>query len=57
MSNSDAIEAAAIPFVLGFAVGLALGRSVFGNLFVGVPLGFVLFVALYWLRTRLVASV
>ena len=57
MVSPEAIEAAAIPFIVGFAVGLALGRAVFGNLFVGVPIGIVLFAGLYWLRAKLVAAV
>ncbi len=57
MVEPEAVEAAAVPFVVGFAVGLALGRVVFGNLLVGIPLGVVLFGVLYWLRAKLVASV
>ncbi len=51
------IEAAAMPFVVGFAVGLAFGRAVFASTLVGVGLGIALFGVLYWLRARFVASV
>ncbi|XVH30832.1 hypothetical protein ACNS7O_10585 [Haloferacaceae archaeon DSL9] len=50
--DDSRIEAMAIPFVVGMAFGIALGRSLFGSTLVGVGIGLCCFGLLYWLRLR-----
>lgn len=57
MVEPEQIEAAAVPLILGGAVGLAFGRAVFSSTLVGLLLGLVLFGLLLWGRNRLVAAV
>lgn len=46
------IEALALPFVFGMAIGLAFGRVVLQSTAIGVLLGLVLFVAIGGVRLR-----
>jgi len=57
MVEPEQIEAAAVPLILGGAVGLAFGRAVFSSTLVGLLLGLVLFGLLLWGRNRLIAAV
>jgi len=57
MVAPETIESAAVPLIVGGAVGMAIGRSVLGSTLAGIGLGVVLFGLLWWLRNRLVAAV
>ncbi|WP_253737942.1 hypothetical protein [Halohasta salina] len=57
MIDPQRIESAAVPLIVGGAVGMALGRAVFGSTLAGVALGVVLFGLLWWFRNRLVEAV
>ena len=57
MVDPQQIESAAVPLIVGGAVGMALGRAVLGSTLAGVALGVVLFGLLWWLRNRLVDAV
>ena len=57
MVDPKQIESAAIPLIVGGAVGMALGRAVLSSTLAGIGLGVVLFGLLWWLRNRLVAAV
>ncbi|MEA1930065.1 MAG: hypothetical protein U9O06_00740 [Euryarchaeota archaeon] len=57
MVDPEQIESAAVPLILGGAVGIAFGRAVLGSTMAGVALGVVLFGLLWWLRNRLVDAV
>ena len=56
MVAPERVEEAAVPFILGFALGIALGRSLFGSNLLGLLIGAGLFGLLLWLRDRLVAA-
>ena len=57
MVDPEGIESAAVPLIVGGAVGMALGRAVLGSTLAGIALGVVLFGLLWWLRNRLVDAV
>jgi len=57
MVDPKQIESAAVPLIVGGAVGMAFGRAVLGSTLAGVALGVMLFGLLWWLRNRLVAAV
>ena len=57
MVDPKQIESAAIPLIVGGAVGMALGRAVLSSTLAGIGLGVVLFGLLWWLRNRLVDAV
>jgi len=57
MVDPKQIESAAIPLIVGGAVGMALGRAVLNSTLAGIALGVVLFGLLWWLRNRLVDAV
>ena len=51
--NTD-IEGLALPFIIGMAVGLALGRTALDNILLGAVVGFVCFGLLAWGRQQLI---
>ena len=57
MVDPEGIESAAVPLIVGGAVGIAFGRAVLGSTLVGVVIGVALFGLLWWLRNRLVDAV
>ena len=57
MVDPKQIESAAIPLIVGGAVGMAFGRAVLGSTLAGVALAVVLFGLLWWVRGRLVDAV
>jgi hypothetical protein len=54
MARDIDIDGLAVPFIVGMAVGLALGRTALDSLPLGVVVGLVLVVVLAALRRRLV---
>jgi len=57
MVDPKQIESAAIPLIVGGAVGMAFGRAVLGSTLAGVALSVVLFGLLWWVRGRLVDAI
>lgn len=54
MVDPERIEAAAIPLIVGLAVGLAFGRVIIDSLLIGFVVGIVLVRLLLWVRDRIV---
>ncbi|ATW87650.1 hypothetical protein halTADL_0854 [Halohasta litchfieldiae] len=56
MVSPEQIEAMAIPFIFGGAVGLAIGRVVLNSTLAGIVIGLVLFGLLLALRSWIVPN-